>query len=85
MNILALFLLLAAFSSTDIAQRLARWKQVPMPYRAETLNARERQEVDKLAAAAREMEAIYWQQSDPPAPKMRISGVCCSSTARGSI
>jgi hypothetical protein len=63
----ALFLLLAAPAATDIAQRLARWKPVEMPYRSETLNAREKQEVEKLVAAAREMEAIYWQQSDPEA------------------
>jgi hypothetical protein len=67
MNYLVLFLLLAASAPTDIAQRLARWKPVEMPYRAETLSTRERQEVDKLAAASRELEAIYWQQSDPQA------------------
>jgi hypothetical protein len=67
MNLLVLFLLLAAPAATDIAQRLARWKPVEMPYHPETLNARERQEVDKLVAAAREIEAIYWQQSDPEA------------------
>src|SRR5271169_1724830 len=67
MNRLVLFLFLAASAATDIPQRLARWKPVEMPYRTETLNARERQEVDKLVAASREMEAIYWQQSDPEA------------------
>jgi hypothetical protein len=67
MILLLLFLLLAAPAATDIAQRLARWKPVEMPYRSETLNAREKQEVEKLVAAAREMEAIYWQQSDPEA------------------
>src|SRR5271157_3170491 len=64
---IVLFLLFAAPAATDIAQRLARWKPVEMPFHAETLSARERQEVDKLAAASREMEAIYWQQSDPEA------------------
>ncbi len=67
MNYLLLLLLFAAPAATDIAQRLARWKPVDMPYHTETLDARERQEVDKLAAASREMEAIYWQQSDPEA------------------
>jgi hypothetical protein len=67
MKILLLFLLLAAPAATDIAQRLARWKTVDMPYHAETLTAREKQEVDKLVAASRDMEAIYWQQSDPEA------------------
>ena len=54
-------------AATNIAQRLARWKTVDMPYQAETLNAREKQEVEKLVAASREMESIYWQQSDPEA------------------
>jgi hypothetical protein len=67
MNLLVLFLLLAAPAATDIAQRLARWKPVEMPFHADMLNARERQEVDKLAVASRELEAIYWQQSDPTA------------------
>ena len=67
MILLVLFLLLAAPAATDIAQRLARWKPVEMPYHSETLSARERQEVEKLADASRQMEAIYWQQSDPEA------------------
>jgi len=62
-----LFLLLAASAATDVAQRLARWKPVEMPYHSETLDAREKQEVEKLVAAGRELEAIYWQQSDPQA------------------
>jgi hypothetical protein len=67
MNYWVLFLLFAAPAATDIAQRLARWKPVEMPYHSETLSVRERQEVDQLAAAARQIEAIYWQQSDPEA------------------
>ena len=67
MNYLVLFLLLAAPAATDIAQRLARWKPVEMPNHSATLNARERQEVDKLVEALRKIEAIYWQQSDPQA------------------
>ncbi len=67
MNYLALFLLLAAPAADDIAQRLARWKPVGMPFHPETLSARERQEVEKLVEASRDIEAIYWQQSDPEA------------------
>ncbi|HTB18456.1 MAG TPA: hypothetical protein VK708_10075 [Bryobacteraceae bacterium] len=67
MNFLVIFLLLAAPAATDIAQRLARWKPVEMPYHSETLSARERQAVDKLADALRDLESIYWQQSDPEA------------------
>ena len=64
---LLLLLFFAAPAATDIAQRLARWKPVEMPFHADTLNTRERQEVDKLVAASREIESIYWQQSDPAA------------------
>ena len=67
MNILLLFLLLAASAAPNISERLARWKTVEMPYHSETLNAREKQEVEKLVEAARDIEAIYWQQSDPEA------------------
>ena len=67
MNILLLFLLLAASAPPNISERLARWKTVEMPYHSETLNAREKQEVEKLVDAARDIEAIYWQQSDPEA------------------
>ncbi len=65
--ILAIVLLLAfaAPAGSDIAQRLARWKQVQMPYDQSGLDARQRQVVAKLAEAARFIESIYWQQSDP--------------------
>jgi hypothetical protein len=64
---LVMFLLLAAPVATDIAQRLARWKPTGMPYHSEALSAREQQEVEKLVAASRDIESIYWQQSDPEA------------------
>src|SRR5581483_2848917 len=67
MTFLVLFLLFAAPVASDIGQRLARWKPVDMPFHSQTLTSREKQEVDKLADAARQMEAIYWQQSDPQA------------------
>jgi hypothetical protein len=67
--ILAMILLLAFAvpSGSDIAQRLARWKQVQMPYDSSGLDARQKQVVAKLAEAARYIEDIYWQQSDPEA------------------
>ncbi|HYL37395.1 MAG TPA: Zn-dependent hydrolase [Bryobacteraceae bacterium] len=71
MRILLLLLAGAAYaappSSQDLAQRLARWKQVPMRYDASGLDARQRQMVEKLVQASRELELIYWQQSDPEA------------------
>src|SRR5579862_8437806 len=60
-----LLLAFAAPAGSDIAQRLARWKTVQMPYDSSGLDARQRQVVDKLSAASRFIEAIYWQQSDP--------------------
>ena len=65
MPLFLLFLLFAAPAASDIAERLAKWKQVDMPYDASSLNARQRQMIDKLVQASREMEHIYWQQSDP--------------------
>lgn len=67
MNYLALLLLFAAPAANQIARMLAAWKTVEMPYRSDALTARERQEVDKLVAASRQLELIYWQQSDPKA------------------
>ncbi len=60
-----LLLAFAAPTGSDVAQRLARWKTVQMPYDSSGLDARQRQVVDKLAGASRFIEAIYWQQSDP--------------------
>ena len=68
MRFLLLALACSAFAvppDSDIAQRLARWKQVKMPYDASGLDARQRQVVDKLAAASQYLELAYWQQSDP--------------------
>jgi hypothetical protein len=49
----------------DLDQRLARFKPVKMPFDAATLSPRERQMVDSLVTALRELENIYWRQSDP--------------------
>ncbi len=49
----------------DLEERLGRWKSVDLPFRAESLTARERQMVEKLVAACRELENIYWRQVDP--------------------
>lgn len=66
MLVLVLLLAFAApVGSGDFARLLARWKQVQMPNDSPGLDARQKQVVDKLAAACRELELIYWQQSDP--------------------
>jgi hypothetical protein len=49
----------------DLDQRLARFKPVKMPYSSAALSAREQQMVDQLVIALRELENIYWRQSDP--------------------
>jgi hypothetical protein len=49
----------------DLAERLAKWKPVEMPFHSQGLTAREREEVEKLVEACRYLEDIYWRQSDP--------------------
>jgi hypothetical protein len=51
----------------DIAQRVAKFKPVEMPFNSQGLSPRERQLVDKLVEASRYIEAIYWRQNDPEA------------------
>ena len=49
----------------DLEARLARFKPVKMPFNAAALSARERQMVDQLVIALRQLENMYWRQSDP--------------------
>lgn len=63
--LLPLLLLFAAASTGDVDDRLAKWKPVKMPFNAQALTPAERQVVEKLVAASRYMESIYWRQSDP--------------------
>jgi hypothetical protein len=49
----------------DLDHRLAQWQPVAMPFDTRALSERERQLLDKLVAASREVERIYWRQSDP--------------------
>jgi hypothetical protein len=53
--------------ATDIAQRLAKFRRVQMPFRTAGLSAREQQMVHKLVEACGYLESIYWRQSDPEA------------------
>src|SRR5580692_4490456 len=64
---LFLFLCCAALASAqnpDVAARLAKWKNVEMPFRSAGLTERERQMVDKLVEACRLLDDVYWRQSD---------------------
>ena len=49
----------------DIEARLARLKPVKMPYNSAPLSTRERQMVDQLVIALRQLENMFWRQSDP--------------------
>lgn len=51
----------------DLAQQLAKWKPVEMPFHKEGLTKREIQMVQKLVVATRYLDDIYWRQSDPEA------------------
>ena len=51
----------------DLDQRLARFKPVKMPYNSAALSQREREMIDQLVIACRELESMYWRQSDPEA------------------
>src|SRR5215469_7563615 len=48
----------------DVARRLAKWKNVDMPFHSNGLSDRERQMVDKLVEASRLLDDVYWRQSD---------------------
>jgi len=49
----------------DIAQRLARFQKVEMPFTYAGMSARERRVVDEMIAACRDLENIFWRQNDP--------------------
>jgi hypothetical protein len=54
----------------DLADELAKFKRVRMPFDAAALNARERRMIGKLVEACRYLDRIYWQQSDPEAQQL---------------
>ncbi len=49
----------------DLASRIARWRTVDMPFRSKGLTPREVKMIGKLVEAARQLDSIYWRQSDP--------------------
>lgn len=51
----------------DLDRRLAKFRQIHMPFRSAGLPVREREMVEKLVDASRYLEEIYWRQSDPEA------------------
>jgi len=69
MKILTILLLAATLDPSqvapDIAQRLARFQKVEMPFTYAGMSARERRVVDEMIAACRDLENIYWRQNNP--------------------
>ena len=57
----------------DLAQRLAKFKKVQMPFDSRGLTDREKQMVDKLVDASGLLDCIYWRQSDPDGLKLYLS------------
>jgi len=51
----------------DLDRRLAKFRQIHVPFNSAGLSARERQLVEKLVDASRYLEEIYWRQSDSEA------------------
>ena len=51
----------------DLKQRLAKFRQVQMPFHDEGLSSREKEMVQKLVDACRYLDDIYWRQVDPDA------------------
>ena len=59
--------------SSDLDQRLAKFKPIQMPLHAEDLSPREQQLIRKLVEACNDLEQIYWRQSDPDGLKLYVS------------
>ena len=57
----------------DLAQRVAKFRLVHMPFNSQGLSARERQMIDKLVDASGLLDCIYWRQSDPEGLKLYLS------------
>ncbi|MGZ7030499.1 MAG: dipeptidyl-peptidase 3 family protein [Thermoanaerobaculia bacterium] len=66
----AMIIMTAAIASRlqvapDLDQHLARWQRLEMPFTMESFSPREKRLVTELIAACRDLEDIYWRQSDP--------------------
>ncbi len=55
---------LASAQTPGITSRLAKWKNVDMPFHTAGLTDAERKMVDKLVEACRLLDDVYWRQSD---------------------
>jgi hypothetical protein len=57
----------------DLAERVAKFKLVHMPFNSAGLSPREKQMVEKLVDASGLLDCIYWRQSDPKGLKLYLS------------
>src|ERR1700723_170734 len=57
----------------DLAERVAKFKLVRMPFNSAGLTAREKQMIDKLVDASGLLDCIYWRQNDPEGLKLYLS------------
>jgi hypothetical protein len=57
----------------DLAERVAKFKLVHMPFNSAGLSAREKQMVAKLVDASGLLDCIYWRQNDPQGLKLYLS------------
>ncbi len=52
-------------ATSDVERRLAKWLPVKMPFDAQDYTPRQRQMVDQLVEGCRQLDDIFWRQSDP--------------------
>jgi hypothetical protein len=57
----------------DLAERVAKFKLVHMPFNSAGLSAREKDMVAKLVDASGLLDCIYWRQNDPEGLKLYLS------------
>lgn len=57
----------------DLAERVAKFKLVHMPFNSAGLTAREKEMVGKLVEASGLLDCIYWRQNDPEGLKLYLS------------
>jgi hypothetical protein len=57
----------------DLAERVAKFKLVHMPFNSAGLSAREKEMVAKLVDASGLLDCIYWRQNDPEGLRLYLS------------
>jgi hypothetical protein len=61
------------FVVPDLAERVAKFKRVEMPFNSQYLTDREKKLVQKLVDASGLLECIFWRQSDPEGLRLYLS------------